>query len=130
MASTTRPFDQFVDQKTVALTTFRKDGTPVPTPVSIVVDGDRAYFRTWHTTGKAKRLRRNPEVEVAPSTFGGKQIGAPMRARARLLSEADSKAVRRALTRKYPLLHGVAVPFGHRLMRYQTLHYELTALDV
>jgi PPOX class probable F420-dependent enzyme len=129
MASTTMPFDQFVDQKTVALTTFRKNGTPVPTPVSIVVDGDRAYFRTWHKTGKAKRLRRNPEVEIAPSTFGGKQTGAAMRANARLLSEADAKPVRRALTRKYPLLHGFLVPFGHRLMRYQTLHYELTALD-
>jgi uncharacterized protein len=129
MASTTRPFDQFLHQKTVALTTFRKDGTPVPTPVSIVVDGERAYFRTWDKTGKVKRLRRNPEVEIAPSTFGGKQTGAPMRARARLLSEDDAKPARRALARKYPLLHRFVVPFGHRLMRYRTMHYELTSLD-
>lgn len=37
----------FVRQKTVLLTTYRRDGTPVGTPVHIAVDGDRAFFRTW-----------------------------------------------------------------------------------
>lgn len=124
---TTGPFDRFKKQKTVALTTFRRSGAGVLTPVNIVVAGDRAYFRTYDAAGKVKRLRRNPEVELAPSTFRGKPAGPSMRARARLLSEAESKGVRKALARKYPLLHGVAVPLLHKAMRYRTVHYELSA---
>jgi PPOX class probable F420-dependent enzyme len=65
----TSPFERFIRQKTVALTTFRRDGTGVSTPINIVVDGDHAYFRTPHVTGMAKRLRNNPNVELAPSTI-------------------------------------------------------------
>jgi len=47
----------------VQLTTFRKNGTPVATPVHVVVDGDVAYFRTWDVAGKAKRLRQTPRTD-------------------------------------------------------------------
>jgi uncharacterized protein len=127
-ARSANPFEGFTRQKTVALTTFRRDGTGVSTPVNIVVDGDHAYFRTPHVTGKAKRLRNNPAVELAPSTFRGKPTGPGMRARARLLSESETPGVRRALARKYPLLQGIFVPLVHRMMKYRTLHYELTAI--
>ena len=43
-------------QQTVLLTTFRRDGTPVGTPVSVAVEGNRAYFRTWESAGKLKRI--------------------------------------------------------------------------
>ena len=66
--------------KYVRLTTFRRDGTPVPTAVHIVVDGDTALFRTWNTTGKAKRLRHTPAVLVAPSTMRGRPRGPAIRA--------------------------------------------------
>ncbi len=66
--------------KYVRLTTFRRDGTPVPTAVHIVVDGDTAFFRTWNTTGKAKRLRHTPAVLVAPSTMRGHPHGPAIRA--------------------------------------------------
>jgi uncharacterized protein len=68
--------------KYVRLTTFRRDGTPVPTAVHIVVDGDTAFFRTWNTAGKAKRLRHTPAVLVAPSTFRGHPRGPEIRAQA------------------------------------------------
>ncbi len=47
--------------KIALLTTYKRDGTAVSTPVSIVVDRDAevAYLRTYSHTGKAKRLRRN-----------------------------------------------------------------------
>jgi uncharacterized protein len=32
--------------KTILLTTYKRDGTPVSTPVSIAFDGDRAFWRT------------------------------------------------------------------------------------
>ena len=71
--------------KTVLLTTFKRDGSAVGTPVSIAFDGDRAFFRTWHTAAKAKRLARNPKVEVAPSTLRGKPTGPSLSAHATLL---------------------------------------------
>src|SRR5687767_11737197 len=69
-AQVLRPFK---DQWAVLLTTFRRDGTPVRTPVNIAVDadGERAFIRTWDATWKFKHLRNNPQVEIAPSTFRG-----------------------------------------------------------
>ena len=64
-------FYQFVNQKTVLLTTYRRDGTPIGTPVNIVVDGDRAFVRTFDMAWKLKRIRKNPRVEIAPSTVRG-----------------------------------------------------------
>jgi uncharacterized protein len=40
----------------IQLTTFRRSGAAVATAVHVVLDGDEAFFRTWNTTGKAKRL--------------------------------------------------------------------------
>ncbi|MET9021538.1 PPOX class F420-dependent oxidoreductase [Actinopolymorpha sp. NPDC004070] len=120
------PLTRFARQRTVVLTTFRRDGTPVPTAVHVVVDGPHAYFRTYSAAGKAKRLRRDQRVEIAPSTAGGRPTGPATAATARLLSKAEAVPVRRLLRRKYPLLQGVAVPVFHRLARYHTLHYELS----
>ena len=54
----------------------------MPTAVHIVVDGDTAFFRTWNTAGRAKRLRHTPAVLVAPSTFRGHPRGPEIRAQA------------------------------------------------
>jgi len=48
----------------VSLTTFRRDGTPVPTPVWIAQDGDALVVTTPAGTGKVKRLRHDPRVEL------------------------------------------------------------------
>ena len=45
----TRVLEPFGEQWGVSLTTYKRDGTPVGTAVNIVVEGDRAYFRTWDT---------------------------------------------------------------------------------
>jgi hypothetical protein len=111
--------------KTILLTNFRRDGTPVATPVSIAFDGDRGFFRTWHTAWKAKRLAHNRKVEVAPSDLRGHPTGAEQSARARLLSGAEAMTAAGALSRRHRLLQAVLVPITHRLMRYRTLHYEL-----
>jgi len=111
--------------KTIVLTSFKRDGTPVATPVSIAFDGDRAFFRSWHTAGKAKRLRRDPRVEVAPSTLSGTPTGAAIGARARCLSGADAQLAARALARRHRVLQRFLVPLAHRVMRYRTVHYEL-----
>jgi uncharacterized protein len=120
-------FDTFTERRTALLTTYKRDGTAVATPVTIAVDGDRAYVRTWDTAWKAKRMRNNPAVLVAPSTVRGRVTGATIGARSRLLEGEEAKHAARAIARRQPLLQGVLVPVAHRLMRYRTLHYELMA---
>ena len=119
----------FVRQHTVLLTTYRRNGTPVGTPVHIAVDGDRAYLRTWDATWKLKRIRHTPEVEVAPSTLRGVPTGPAIHARARILDGYEAVAAGRALARKYPLMHGVLVPLVHRLRGNTTMHVELTPVE-
>jgi uncharacterized protein len=111
--------------KTIRLTTYRKDGTAVATPVSLAFANGHAYFRTWDTSGKAKRLRRSAAVEVAPSDVRGKAAGPAVRANAHLLRGADAEQAKHALGRRHPILHGALVPLLHRLMRYRTIFFEL-----
>ena len=127
MTTPTTLFAPFARQRTVLLTTYRRDGTPAGTPVSIAVEGDRAFFRTYDKAWKAQRLRRNPDVTIAPSTVRGRPTGPAIHARARLLGGVEAQRAARALARKHPLLHGFLVPLAHRLAGYTTLHYELTA---
>jgi PPOX class probable F420-dependent enzyme len=129
--ATTPALAPFVEQKTVLVTTHRRDGTPVPTPVSMAVDGDRAFFRSYEKAGKARRLRVDPIVEAAPSTARGVPTGPPIRARARRLSGTEAHDAARLLRRKHPLLHGVLVPLIHRAARAKTgrtVHFELAPL--
>ena len=121
--------DRFASQRTVLLTTYRRDGRPVGTPVSIAVEGGRAFIRTYDRAWKVKRLGRNPEVEIAPSTSFGKPTGPAIHARARLLTEQEAVPAARALARKNRILQGAFVPLFHRLRGYRTLHYELTPYE-
>jgi PPOX class probable F420-dependent enzyme len=122
----------FVRQKTISLTTFRKDGTPGSSPVSIVVERDRAYFRSFERAVKVRRIRRNPNVEFAAATASGKATGPAVPGQVRLLEGAEYVQAARLLRRKYPVLHGVVVPLAHRLMRSKfgrTVHAELIPLS-
>lgn len=121
--------EPFVRQWAVLLTTYKRDGTPVGTAVNIVVEGDHAYFRTWDTAWKFRRIRNNPEVEIAPCTPSGRQTGPAIHARARILEGKESAHARRLLARKYPFLHGIMVPLAHRLLGYRTMHLELRCPD-
>ena len=126
------PLAPFVEQKTAVLTTFRRDGTPVATPLSIAVGGDRAFFRSYEKAGKTKRLRTNGRVELAPSTMRGRSTAPGVTADARRLNGAEARCAARLLARKYPLLQGIAVPLSHRLGRPKTgmtVHFELTPLE-
>ena len=116
----------FVRQRNILLTTYRRDGTPKSTPVHVAVADGRAYFRTWETAWKMRRIRRNPNVTIAPSTARGVPTRPAISARARALSGEEEAAAARALARKYPILHGVLIPRFHRLRGYRTVHCELT----
>jgi uncharacterized protein len=114
-----------VKQWAVLLTTYKRDGTPVGTAVNIVVEGDHAYFRTWDSAWKLRRIRNNPEVEFAPSTALGRPTATAIQARATVLEGEASARAGRLLARKYPALHGLLVPLVHRLRGNKTMHVEL-----
>jgi hypothetical protein len=119
-------FDAFTQQWTVLLTTYRRDGTPVGTPVNLAVEGDRAYFRSPGTAWKVKRLRRDPRVEIAPSTLRGRATGPATGAIARRLEGDEERHAADVLGRRYPVFQRFVIPLMHRLMRCGTAHYELS----
>ena len=89
--------------RTALLTTFRRSGEGVATPVSIALEAERAYFVTAAGSGKAKRLARCDRVSLAPCTAGGTPLGEALDGRARLLEGAARLRVRRLLRPTGPL---------------------------
>lgn len=129
--ATTPELAPFVRQKTALLTSYRRDGTPVATPLSIAVDGDRAFVRSFEKAWKTTRIRNRPEIEIAPSTARGKATGPAIHASARRLEGAESRYAGRLIARKHPLLQRILVPFGHRVLRAKTgrtVHFEIVPL--
>jgi uncharacterized protein len=88
-------------QKYISLSTVRKNGTKLATPVWFGEDADKLYVMTRGTMGKVKRIRNNPLVEVAPCTIRGKETGAKISAHARLLPTEEHTHARRIINRKY-----------------------------
>lgn len=85
----------FRGRRYCVLVSYRKDGTPVPSPLWF---GERDGKLYVHTGGfKAKRIARNPRVRVAPCTFRGVPVAPPMEATARLLPEAEGPKAEAAL---------------------------------
>jgi uncharacterized protein len=96
--------------KYLSVTTFKRDGTPVATPVWFVQDGGRLLIETESTSGKVKRIRHNPEVLVAPCTASGKLRGDQVSARAEILGEDALPAMRRIAAEKYRVDRVLVLP--------------------
>ena len=111
--------------KYMLLTTFRRDGRAVPTPVHVVTDANAVFFRTWDVSGKAKRLRHTAAVDIAPSSARGRPLGPAIRAEAHLLEGAASEHAARLLAAKHPLMHGRLIPWFHRRRGWITQQYRL-----
>lgn len=122
MTNVTVALDRLRDQRTVLLTSFKRDGSPVGTPVHIAFEGPVAYFRTYDKSWKYKRIRRNPGITLAPSTVRGVPTGPAIEATARILEGEEATHAARTLARKYPIAHGILIPRFHRLRGYKTIH--------
>jgi uncharacterized protein len=112
--------------KYVSLTTFRRDGTPVSTPVWFVAESESLLVETDGDSYKARRIRRNDHVTVAPCTATGRVTGAAISARAAMLPGDELPRVERLLHRKYRLDYIFVLPI-YRLvqrLRGQPLRYE------
>jgi uncharacterized protein len=88
-------------QKYISLTTFRKTGAGVATPVWFGEEDGKLYVMTRSDMGKTKRIRNNPRVRVAPCTIRGTVTGPEFPATARILSSDQHARARQAINRKY-----------------------------
>lgn len=79
------PATSLADTKFVLLTTYRKNGTPVTTPVCHVLHDGLVHIVTLESTWKAKRLRRNPHVLMASCDMRGNYAGTVISGEARIL---------------------------------------------
>jgi PPOX class probable F420-dependent enzyme len=102
---------QFAKAKYLSLETFRKTGVGVRTPVWFAQDSasDRPqsvttfYLYTLPDSGKAKRIRNNSKVRVAPCNMRGDLRGAWVDARARMCSGEEAAKGQWLLIQKYGL---------------------------
>jgi len=101
--------------KYLSLTTYRRDGTPVSTPVWFVEEDGRLFVTTGAESYKAKRLRRNPVGMVAPCTARGVLKGEPIPVRVDFLPAAEHGRVDRLMAEKYRVDRILILPI-YRLM--------------
>lgn len=117
MTSSAATFGEAGTAKYVNLTTYRKDGTAVTSPLWAALDGDQLVMWTVADSWKVKRLRRDPRVVVqACDVRGHKSFGAPVSGTAEVLDAADSGRVKKAIADKYGLLGKITI-LGSKLRR-------------
>jgi len=95
---------EIADHEFVLLTTFRKTGVPVATPVWIAPDGDECLITTGAASGKVKRLRHTPRVTLTPCDARGRVAPDAVTIEATTSVHDDPQTMARldrALTAKY-----------------------------
>jgi hypothetical protein len=107
-------------ERYVSLTTYRRDGRAVATPVWFALDGTRILVWTDAASGKATRVRANGRAAVAPCDVRGRTKRPPIDARAGVLPAGEFARANRILSAKYRLLKPLAdlwVMLGARARR-------------
>lgn len=108
--------DRLAAEKYVLLTTFRRDGRAVPTPVWVVRDTDALAVWTVADSGKVKRIRRDGTVTVAPCDVRGNPHGPAVPGYATVCDPDATRRVRGLLKQKYRLIGRLSL-LGSRLRR-------------
>ena len=120
------------NQNYIVLTTFKKNGQGITRPIFFVFDRDRIFFNTLEKYQKVRRLRNNPNVEIAPAKarMGApkdyKIIGKTIKGIARLLEGEEAKAANRLLRKKYGYKYTFFNTFQGTYLRSKLLFYEIT----
>ncbi|MFK0150857.1 PPOX class F420-dependent oxidoreductase [Streptomyces sp. NPDC090499] len=114
--NTGKALDRLGSGKYLLVTSYRKDGTPVPTPVWVVRDGDALGVWTVADSFKVKRIRRRADVTVGPCDLRGNPTGDRVRATAEITDAATAARYRGLIARKYGIT-GRLTLLGSRLRR-------------
>ncbi|MGW1024507.1 PPOX class F420-dependent oxidoreductase [Streptomyces sp. NPDC002577] len=102
--------------KYLLVTSFRRNGTPVSTPVWVIRDGSALGVWTAADSWKVKRIRHRADVLVGPCDMRGNPTGDQVPATAEICDAADTARYRALIARKYGLI-GRLTLFGSRLRR-------------
>ena len=92
---------QIQGQKYVRLTTFRRSGVGVATPVWFGEANGKLYVMSRSDSGKCKRLRNDPKVQLAACTMRGRVTGPEFSGTAHVLPAEDWPTARKAIHQKY-----------------------------
>jgi len=93
--------EQFLDQKYINLETYKKDGTPIRTPVWFVIDKDLIYVITRDSTGKVKRLRNNQDVRIVPCSFKGEPKNEWVKGKTEMITGEEADKAIKLRKKKY-----------------------------
>lgn len=118
-----RPVDRATDLgalfpgRYLSVTSFKRDGTGVATPVWFVFGDGRLFAFTDLKSAKVRRIRRNPCVLVAACRPDGRLRGEPVPAHAEVLTATQElERVQQLLLARYTVSYRV-VMFAYRLSR-------------
>ncbi|MEV0981428.1 PPOX class F420-dependent oxidoreductase [Streptomyces sp. NPDC049915] len=110
------PLDRLGAGSYLLLTSYRRNGTPVATPVWVVRDGDALGVWTVAGSYKVKRIRARADVLVGPCDARGNPTGEQVPATAEITDAATVGRYRQLIARKYGLI-GRLTLFGSRVRR-------------
>ena len=122
-----RPADLDADfpGRFLSVTSFKRDGTAVATPVWFVSDGSRLFAFTDLQSAKVRRIRRNPRVLIASCRVNGELRGDPVPAHAEVLTAIQElERVQNLLLARYKVSYRVVMLFyrlGRRLSGKQSV---------
>lgn len=102
---------ELADAKYMSFTSFKRDGTPVATPVWVVPFEGGYAFTTGTTSFKLRRVAANPRVEVAVCGVRGTVRADAVRytGSAEVLSPEAARRVNAAIRRKYWIVYHLAI---------------------
>src|SRR5438034_8526391 len=107
----------FAHQKYLNLESFKRDGTPVQTPVWFAEEQDVLYVYTLASAGKVKRIRRNPRIRLAPCTMRGTAIGPWVEAEATIVDATTAAHGHALLRHKYGWMKRIGDLFSSLMHR-------------
>ena len=118
--------------KFLSVTSYKRNGTGVATPVWFVTEGDRLLVMTDEHSGKVKRIRRDPFVRIAPCWARGRQKSEPVPAHAEILPSSETERVKGLIARRYrvDLLFVRPVRAVQTLFRPQMRHEETVIVAI
>ena len=93
--------EQFSDQKYINLETYKRDNTPIKTPVWFVIDNGLVYIITRESTGKVKRLKNNQNVRIVPCSFKGEIKSEWVNGKAQKIMGSEADKVIKIRKKKY-----------------------------
>ena len=106
-----------MDGKYLSLTSYKRDGTAVATPLWFVQDGSRLFVSTGRDSAKVRRIGRNPVVTVAPCSASGRLRGDATEAHARIATDEEARHAEELMARKYRVDRVVILPVYRLVQR-------------